>query len=96
MNKNNELNSDAELDTSSFDDAFFDSAFFDDASKRWRENKIQKKNGTFIYRCCHKKTDNERCKLPITYGNKKKYNINNIFCRVHLKRKFDDITTSFV
>ncbi len=96
MNNNKELNSDASFDGVKLDDASFDSAFFDDASKHWRENKIQKKNGTFIYRCCHIKTDNERCKLPITYGNKKKYNINNLFCRMHLKRKFDEITPSFV
>ncbi len=75
----------------------FDSNFFDNASKCWKENKIEQNNGTYLYRCCYIKNDDERCQLPICYGKKKNKNYSNIFCTVHMnisankKRKFNDI-----
>ena len=62
----------------------FDSNFFDDASSCWRENKISKQNGTFLYRCCAITKKNTRCKLPIL-NNKKYILLDNKYCKVHMK-----------
>lgn len=68
-------------------DTTFDSNFFDNSSKCWRNNKIIKKNGHFVYRCCYIKSNNERCKLSIH---------NKYFCKKHMNKRFNEYTMSFV
>ena len=78
----------------------FDSTFFDESSRSWRMNKIEKKNGTYVYKCAFVKDNGEHCKLPICKNN----NINckknildyyNNYCYTHKnynkKRKFDEV-----
>ena len=37
---------------------------FDEASKAWRQNKIHKGNGYFVYRCCYVHQNGSICKKP--------------------------------
>ena len=37
---------------------------FDSASDRWRQNKIHKENGSFVYRCTYVHSNGETCRKP--------------------------------
>lgn len=68
-----------------FSPEFFDDAFFDDASSAWRNNKQQKSNNTFDYKCCWINNDGKRC-TKITMINKKTNS--KVFCRKHLNNVY--------
>ena len=72
----------------------FDSNFFDDSSKSWRKNKLKRKNGCFLYKCCYI-SKKKRCCKPIYNNdpnkNNLKYYVNaDKFCKKHLNRKYNE------
>lgn len=62
---------------------------FDEASKEWRKNKIDRGNGSFIYRCTYIHSNGKECTKPLEiYSTKnmyfnKKIQESNIYCRQH-------------
>lgn len=78
----------------------FNSKFFDEASKAWNQNKIKKNDCTYEYKCTFRNKKKIRCTRALyeyeLIRNKKPLKLNcNIFCKLHINKKYNPIIHTF-